>query len=334
MRLLKVLTLLLAVAGTSALVLASQATARPLTQIASISPSMNFAYVRVEGVVVDYPSLSPEHDYLSFRVQDASGEMRVGAYRSTVKALLDASRLPMPGDRATLEGTLRVRDDEPSLTLNVAEALTLQAGEPQPVSLSALDAMPLGNCAVVAGQARRVRDASESLRIITLRQGDDETDVLIPLSLQLVFGASPEVKVGDWLTVTGGVSEFRGQRQLLPSKSAQFEVTPGNPHVDAQRLEIRPIGAFGRELVGHWVMIQGRLTNVHEIEQGALLDVEDTAGDQTTVVMFDPWFSWPYSQTVTVGDTVLVQGELVEYKGKLEIQPQLSIDLVWLPDEE
>ncbi len=333
MRLLKVLTVLLAIAGTAALVLASQATARPLTRIAAISPSMNFAYVRVEGVVVDYPSLSPEQDYLSFRVRDASGEMRVAAYRATVKALLDAGRLPMPGDHATLEGTLRVRDDEPSLTLNVADALTVQAVDARRVDLAALDALPLGGRATVAGQARRVRAVGESLRIITLRQGDTEADVLIPLSLRAVFGPPPEISAGDWLTVTGGVGEYRGRRQVLPASADALAITPGDFEVTARRLDIRPIGALNRDLIGHWVATEGRLTNIYEIARGALLDIEDDAGDATTIAMFDAWFTWPFSQTVTLGDRVAVQGALVDYKGKLEIQPQLPIDLIWLQDD-
>lgn len=333
MRLLKLLTLLLAIAGTAALVLASQATARPLTLIASISPSMNFAYVRIEGMVVDYPSLAPEQDYLTFRVRDASGEMRISAYRSTVRALLDAGRLPMPGDHVTLEGTLRVRDNEPSLVLNVADALTVQTDDARMIDLAALDALPLGARATVAGQARRVRAAGESLRIITLRQGDTEADVLIPLSLRAVFGPPPEISVGDWLTVTGGVGEYRGRRQVLPATADAFTITPSDFEVTAQRLDIRPIGAFNRDLIGHWVATEGRLTNIREIARGALLEIEDDAGDATTIAMFDPWFSWPFSQTVTLGDQVVVQGTLIDYKGRLEIQPQLPIDLIWLQDD-
>ncbi len=333
MRLLKGLTVLLAIAGTAALVLASQATARPFTVIAAISPSMNFAYVRIEGVVVDYPSLAPEQDYLSFRVRDASGELRVSAYRSTVSALLDAGRLPMPGDRATLEGTLRVRDDEPSLTLNMAEALSLRAGEAQTIDLAALDALPLGGRATVAGQVRRVRTAGESLRIMTLRQGDTEADVLIPLSLRAVFGPPPEISAGDWLTVTGGVGEYRGRRQVMPASANALTITHGNPQLTAQRLDIRPIGALNRDLIGHWVATQGQIVRIREMNSGALLEIEDAAGDQTTIAAFGAWLTWPFSQTITLGDRIMAQGALIDYKGKLEIQPQLPIDLIWLQDD-
>ncbi|MCS7061718.1 MAG: hypothetical protein RMN25_11215 [Anaerolineae bacterium] len=334
MRLLKVLTVLLAVTGVAALVLASQATARPVTLISSIAPSMNFAYVRVEGIVIDYPSLDSEREYLSFRLRDSGGEMRVAAYRSTVKALLNQSRLPMPGDQVIVEGTLRIRDDEPSLTLNVADALWLTTHEARLLDLAALDAAALGSRVTVAGQARRLRSVGDFLRVVTLRQGDAEADMLIPLSLQAVFGMPPEIAVGDWITVTGSVGEYRGRRQVLPARADHVFAIPARSNTVAHGFDLRPISAFNHDLVGHWVATAGQLTDIREIKQGALLEIEDETGNQISVVAFDAWFSWPFSQTVTAGDRLAVQGVLVDYKGKLEIQPQLPIDLLWLRNDE
>ena len=96
MRPIKGLILVLAIAGVTALVLASHSTARPLTTIAAVNPAMNFAYVRIEGVVLDYPQLSTADGYLSFQVRDQSGDMRVQAYRTTVDALMAARQMPMP----------------------------------------------------------------------------------------------------------------------------------------------------------------------------------------------------------------------------------------------
>ncbi|MCL5994904.1 MAG: hypothetical protein M1546_02470, partial [Chloroflexi bacterium] len=173
MRVLKALTLLLAILGVGALILASHATARSLTALTAVNPAMNFAYVRVHGTVTAYPTLSVEDGYLTFHVQDieaGSGvDLRITAYRATVQALLAQGRIPMPGDIVTVEGTLRVRDDEPSLVLNTPEALDITASGEQYIDLEALDAMALGERACTRGQVRRVRDASETLRIVTLR---------------------------------------------------------------------------------------------------------------------------------------------------------------------
>src|SRR5512141_1252752 len=112
MRPLKGLLIVLAIAGVTALVLASHSSARPLTAISAVNPAMNFAYVRIEGVVLDYPLVSVADGYLSFQVQDAGGDIRVQAYRAAVESLLARLQIPMPGDNVTVEGTLRVRDEE------------------------------------------------------------------------------------------------------------------------------------------------------------------------------------------------------------------------------
>jgi DNA/RNA endonuclease YhcR with UshA esterase domain len=319
--------LFLAILGTGALVLASRATARPLTAISSINPAMNFAYVRLQGVVIDYPSLSTADGYLSFRLQDTTdplgGEMRVSAYRAAVETLLAQQRVPMPGDQVTVEGTLRVRDDEPSLVLNAPEALEISSPQPQTIDLAALDAMALGERACTRGQVRRLRDVSESLRIVTLRDGSAEADMLLPLGLQPLFGDAPELEVGEWISASGAVGEYRGQRQLLPVRAADIVPAFG------QQPDIRPISALNRDLLGQWVAVRGQVDKLRPVNGGMLIDLREHE-DAITVVMFDAWFGVPFSETLDIGDMLVAQGELVDYHGKLEIQPELSVDVVKL----
>lgn len=325
MRLLKVLTLILASVGALALVLASRATARPLTQIAAMHPSMNFAYVRIEGALVGQPALSETDGYLSFRVLDPSGELRVSAYRAVVAQLLAEGRIPRPGDRVAVEGTLRIRDDEPSLVLNAAEALSIEAPPAARVRLGALGALGIGERAQAVGQVRRVRDVSDALRIITLRDGSAVVDAPVPLALP-TFGHAPALAVGDWVSVTGGVGEFRDARQLLPASGdsiVRLARPPSRP--------MRPIDALNDDLVGEWVEIEGRVADLRPFSAGMRVDVQDAAGATITAVVFDSaWQSLPFSATLAVGDALRAQGALTEYRGALEIVPELAIDLVLL----
>ena len=208
MKLLKALILVLALSSTLAFVFASRATPRNVTAISAISPSMNFAYVQIRGKVIAYPSLSD--GFLSFRVQDETGsEMRVSAYREVVSALIAAKRVPMPGDVMTVEGTLRVRDDEASLVLNTADGLSLSTPPASAIDLSALDATALGDRVTVSGQVRRVREISQGLKVISLRQGSGVADVLLPTGLSPAFGTASELALGNWVSVTGAVGEAR-----------------------------------------------------------------------------------------------------------------------------
>ena len=322
MKLLKALILVLALSSTLAFVFASRATPRNVTAISAISPSMNFAYVQIRGKVIAYPSLSD--GFLSFRVQDETGsEMRVSAYREVVSALIAAKRVPMPGDVMTVEGTLRVRDDVASLVLNTADGISLNTLQASAIDLSALDATALGDRVTVSGQVRRVREISQGLKVISLRQGSGVADVLLPTGLAAAFGPAPELALGNWVSVTGAVGEFRGERQVLPRRADDLVTMP-----NAAPIESRPIDALGKSLLGQWVAVQGLVTDLRPFKQGMRIELQDASGARIVAVAFDSaWNTTPFSQTLTLNDSLIVQGELAEYRGELEIVPELSADI-------
>ena len=98
----RALTLVLALGGLLALIWAARATPRAVTSAGAITPAMNFAYVRLSGVVVDFPAIEPDGSYLSFRVADADGVVRAQAYRAAALGLLAADAIPSPGDEAQI----------------------------------------------------------------------------------------------------------------------------------------------------------------------------------------------------------------------------------------
>jgi DNA/RNA endonuclease YhcR with UshA esterase domain len=324
MQLIKALIVVLALSGTVAFVVASRATPRNVTAISAISPAMNFAYVQVHGKVPAYPSLdSANQGFLSFRVQDETGsEIRISAYREVVSALIAAQRVPMPGDMVTVEGTLRVRDDEASLVLNTADGLSLNTPQAQVLELSALDATALGERVTVSGQVRRIREISAGLKIISLRQGSGVADVLLPVDMTH-FGPAPALMLGSWMSVTGTVGEFRGERQVLPRHAHDLVALP-----NAQPIETRPIDALNKNLLGQWVAVRGLVADLRPFKQGMRIELQDVSGARIVIVAFDSaWNATPFSQTLTINDSLQVQGELAEYRGEFEILPEMGADL-------
>lgn len=75
-------------------------------------------------------------------------------------------------------------------------------------------------------------------------------------------------------------------------------------------------------------MIDGIVNKVQLIHNGVLLDLKSATGKDVSVVMYEEWNNVPFSSTLQSGDAITVQGEVVNYRGKLEVQPELSIDLV------
>ena len=90
----------------------------PAIKIADVQSTFNFAYVQIDGVVARGPSYNPTAQSLTFWVRDDTGELLVSSFRAATQALIAADRVPAPGDTVSLQGTLRVRDTTPSLTID------------------------------------------------------------------------------------------------------------------------------------------------------------------------------------------------------------------------
>ena len=97
----------------------------PTVKISDITSTSNYAYVQINGVVSRGPNYNPDAQSITFWVRDDSGEIMVSAFRDQTQELIAADRVPAPGDTIALQGTLRVRDETPSLTIDSADAVKL-----------------------------------------------------------------------------------------------------------------------------------------------------------------------------------------------------------------
>ncbi|MCX7939595.1 MAG: OB-fold nucleic acid binding domain-containing protein [Thermoflexales bacterium] len=318
MRLIKLLVLFLAISSTSALVLASRLSARPVITADAVQPAMNFAFVGLRGAIPAHPKV--EEGYLSFRLRDESGEVRVVAYRQVASALQRARRIPAPGDRVYVEGTLRVREDDAMLILAAPELLRIERSSPRETFLAELPRAALGEHVRVRGQVRRVRDVA-GLRIFTLRDGDVAADVVFPLR-PAPWGEPPLVRLGEWIEVSGGVGEYRDAKQLLARNADDVKV------VAPPRKALSGLDDITREQVGRWVSVRAQVAELRPFSAGMRIMLEDDARHTLDVVVFDDlWVQLPFSQTLLIGDTLWAQGEVVVYRGRLELLPELPADL-------
>ncbi len=133
LRRLRYAALALAGIGLIALHLGARRREAPTIPIGTVTPLMNFARVRIAGEVRRDAYVAPREgtpEYLSFEVADASGVMRVQAWRDTAAALVSADRTPKQGERVEAEGRLRVTAGrEPRLALDSERGLRRLAVE-------------------------------------------------------------------------------------------------------------------------------------------------------------------------------------------------------------
>ena len=101
----------LSVLGLASLFLMAAHRDLPVLQVDSITPTMNFAYVRLIGTVTRDPYVIQRNgdlDYMSFLLDDGTGRIRVQAHRETASALRDAQLVPAKGDVVDVAGSLSV----------------------------------------------------------------------------------------------------------------------------------------------------------------------------------------------------------------------------------
>ena len=313
---------IVATIGVGWFVFAARVAPRTVEASSLANPALNFAYVRVAGTVIAYPGIDASTGTLTLALRDRTGDIRLSAFRGVGQTLLQTLAVPMPGDFVTVDGTVRIRDDEPMITVNDAAAISISSPVATDIQLAGIDASRLGDRVRLAGQVRRVRDVGV-VRIVSLRDGNATTDMLMPLSLAAMFGKPQDLRTGEWISATGAVGEFRDRKQLLTTRAENVRVLPL-----AREWDLRPITALTRDLAGSWVAVQGTVREVRTTGGATRIQIVDSQANGLTISLFDIWQLVPFSATLKAGEIIAVQGQLIEARnGALELRPELAGDL-------
>lgn len=324
MRIVKGAALLLATVWLFALWWMARHVEVPLLSVQEAQGTMNMAYVRLRGSVVRSPTYDPEGEYLSFWLDDGSGEVMVSAYRDVTRALVARQQVPMPGDTVEVAGTLRIREDFVSLTLNVPEHLTVERPAPLPVRAGALTSLDEGLRVVVTGEVRETFTPYEGLTLITVRDASGEVSVAMDATLTALTGSPPEVAPGQSVVVTGTVTLYRDEPQILPASVDDIRVT-GTATETA--IEARTLGSLSATDEGAWVRVQGRVVTLTGFKGG----VKATLDDGTDQILLLLWSSvhdaLPDPAALDVGAEVEVVGRVQVYEGEVEVVPERADDV-------
>jgi DNA/RNA endonuclease YhcR with UshA esterase domain len=320
-----VLAIVLAIGGLALLWYTATHTDAPTVRIGQIQAAMNYAYVRIEGIVQRGPKFNPDSQSLTFWVDDAGQQMLVTAFRSEAQTLIKAGRAPSVGDRVSVAGVLRVRDDAPSLVINSIDSLALTRATDSATardlgSITASDAL---TGVAVRGQVRAVRDPYAGLRLITLRDASGQIDVAIDHSIETFGGPAPEVQVGQTVEVTGVVTLFEEAPQITLTRGEHMRSS--NAAIDiAAMVPIRGLG----DAVGTWARVQGIISRIAPFSAGMRFTLTDAQGATITLLMWQNVFdSLPNPDDWEIGAEIVAQGQVNSYLGSLEIVPEISSDV-------
>ena len=290
----------------------------PMLKIGQAQATMNFAYVRVQGQVTRAPSHDPDSDYLSFWIADDTGEIRVSSYRATTEALLDAGRMPFIGDRVTVEGTLRIRQDSASLTLNSADAVRVERGQPVPMDIGQIDATSVLRIVKIRGQVRAVRTPYKGLTLVTLRDVTGEIDVAVPDT-----DSTLDVQPGQSAEATGAVTLYKDTPQVTLARADALRFSADSIPVAAPA----HVADLTAERAGQWAAVRGQVVKVSPFSAGVRLTLDDGTGRANVVLWQDVYAVLSPTLQLTEGTQVAVQGEVSLYRGAIEIVPEIPADV-------
>jgi DNA/RNA endonuclease YhcR with UshA esterase domain len=208
--------------------LAARGIKAPLVKVGDLGPMNSFAYVRIEGENVRTSAY--DDGGISFVVDDGTGTIRVTAYTDTGKALTELGRIPGPGDRVSVEGTVQITEDRARLLVNVPEKVqvTRAAAAAAPAA-----AMEIGDV-THAAKGREVTVVGKITALLRIPNGlklqlTDPTGaidvVLWDSTRDRVTALGLQIEEGRFLKVRGHVGEYRGAIQVVPKSTGRVEET-------------------------------------------------------------------------------------------------------------
>ncbi len=302
----------------------------PTITVEDATRLMNFGYVRLKGHVVRSPTYDAGSGYLGFWVADETGEVYVSAYREVTEDLLARNVIPAVGDRATVAGTLRIRDDHIALTLNVPEHLMLERPEAVPLQAGDVTVLDEGTRVRLVGEVRRVYEPYEGLTLITLADESGEVVVAVDEEGTSLTGSMPEAGVGQSVEIEGTVNLYHATPQVVPASADDIAIvsTPmvATPPV-TETLPTLALNGLGADLIGKRVTVHGRVVWLEGIKGGIKATLDDGTAQVTLLLWDDVHRALPAPSELDVGAEVEITGKVSVYEGELEIVPTEAEDV-------
>jgi len=330
LHLVKFVAILLATAGLAVLWYVATSADIPTVSIGQLDAGMNLAYVRLTGRCTRSATYDPTTGYLSFWLNDDTGELRVAAFRGSTRTLIAKQHLPALGDHISVAGTLRIQDDFRTLTINDPDQLVVSRAEPVERSIGSLTLEDQYQRIRVRGQVRDVRRPYPALTLLTLRDQTGLVEVALSEDLMALSPVTSAVGVGQSVEVVATVSRYGDAVQLVPASAVDIVPLP----IDVPIALPRSIEEIRTEDVGGWFAASGTVVAVTPFSAGVKMQLDDGTGRIAVLFWHDTYAALLNylgdGPQPTPGTTVRVQGGLSEYRGELELMPGLPTDLAIL----
>jgi DNA/RNA endonuclease YhcR with UshA esterase domain len=147
--------------------------------------------------------------------------------------------------------------------------------------------------------------------------------VTLPSEAAAPGGAFPDVAVGQALQVTGAVDQYKGTPQLSVGRASDLLVLDEALTIaPSRRIAELSVGDEGRLYA-----VEGVVSRVSTFSAGVKCMLDDGSGTVTLLLWQDFYDSLPQRDALAPGATIHVVGEVSEYRGEMELVPELPSDV-------
>lgn len=318
-RAVKLAALFLATLGLAGLWLIARHTEIPTLRVDEATSNMNLAYVRLSGRIVRNLNYDPETSYLGFWLGDETGEVYVSAYQDVTEDLLAHGTVPAIGDTVTVAGTLRIREDMVSLTLNVPEHLTLTRPDPLYLKAGNITLLDEGMRVRVTGQVQEISSPYNGLTLIRIADNSGEITVAVDEVVLALTGELPEIIVGQGASITGTVTLYRATPQIALARSNDIVLFSAPPLPDPVTLQ--PLSSLSDNDQRTTVRVKAQVVLLESLSGGVKARLDDGTAQVTLLLWDDILQALSQPAALDIGAVVEVTGDVALYQGEIEIIP-------------
>ncbi len=319
-----------------------------LIRIGDLKPTMNFAYVRVEGTVPRSPFVARGDggaERINFEIDDGTGTIRVTAYRSVTERLDAEDRIPRAGERVSVAGTVQFTGEEARLLIQVPDHLRRYERPVESVPLDRIGQQTVGRVVRTRGVVTGIHIPPPESRApyrVELQANGKHLPLVFWQRTWESIPSKEDLRPGTKVEVRAAVQTHRGDLQLLLEDGKDLKITgqgeapqPELPAEIDRKVRTMRIADLGPDKVGLQVRIDGEVRSVVPPAPGSRaptrVALADETGREIEVVYWDDVAgALEDAQRPRPGMRLRVEGAVDEYRGRLQVrvtEPEAVIPL-------
>lgn len=306
----------------------------PTITIGEITPTMNFAYVRIDGTVSGETRIFKENGLvrsMRFDLHDGTGEIPVTAYQAQARELVEKGLIPRSGDHISVAGSLSVAaDDRILLRIQVADQVELVQQELERTALA--DLTPESGAVLVEGAIVRVNAPQPGKKqpwSILIADESGTANLSFWEDVYADIDAKDQLIQGQGIRLRSAVKLYKGKIQLGLANASDLEFidaaqsAPTPAQLKKYRTDAITIEEITPELKGKTIETEGQIIRFEESTAPGKTPSRITLEDGTatvTVVYWDKVARELGDKKPEEGIRLQVRGEVDEFKGAVQIK--------------